>query len=320
MVMLDLLLFIVVAFMSLSYEVFSACDTDAILTMGRGYDRRHVDTFLQSWWKHTNNSTLFFHVEKRPNVQEYWTKEYPVMMESGRFVIVDIDYGRWKTQNLNYNRFIVFQDLVKTHQEQFCRVLIVDVRDVLFQRNPFENIYYRPFLQHDGIDSSPVIFSSEERHFGNNPLHNDRWVKRVFGDEVFSNVFLGKQIFNAGLMLGPTQSMIKYLELMLTIVKPDETEKLFEGVDQAIHNYIYYYLLEKGLVKLFNYVAPTNGDLFFTVAPLHNGKDLICTNASGVHSFIVYRCQTDFMDIPAMVHQYDRSASILEAFVKSYQL
>ena len=164
---------------------------NAILTVGRQYTAEPISPFVLSWYRHIDNSTLFYFTEVRQNTKTYFEEKFPIIVQTGRFVIVDIDYKRFNYV-LNHNRFFLYQDFMRSRQEEFCYVLMADVRDVVFQSNPFTNIYYRStttpqqrsvITPTTRLQLPPVIFSVEERHFGNNPIHNDKWIKKIFGTE-----------------------------------------------------------------------------------------------------------------------------------------
>jgi hypothetical protein len=241
-------------------------------------------------------------------------------MQSGRLILVDIDYSLCVDVNhkndVQWNRFILYRHFLQLHYEELRFVLMSDLRDVVFQRNPFENHYYRNSNITSGTNNSipPVIFSCEERHFGNNAIHNDKWIVSTFGKDIFETSFIGKRIINVGMTMGPIYSIRIYLDMMVKYMSPGK-RPMYEGIDMAVHNYIYHEILEKQLVKEFNSFAPTNGDIFFTVAPLHKETSLICTNND---PFIVDRCHTDFLTIPAVIHQYDRSPSFTKSFNERY--
>lgn len=112
---------------------------------------------------------------------------------------------------------------------RYRRILLTDVRDVLFQSDPFAGLPDKGLCL--GIETYPDCLQQEP--------HNERWIKMAYGQKMLSKI--GKKpISCAGVTLGDQYSMINYLEKMsneLLNLKFKATKStMLISLDQAAHN------------------------------------------------------------------------------------
>eukprot|EP01035_Chromulina_nebulosa_P029885 gene29885-39666_t len=269
---------------------------DAILTAVRGMSLSQCAVFVRSWYRTAANSELFVFTEIRPNTRQSWADYFSREHRSGRFHIMEFNYSLWTFNEFQMDRHLIYLDFLKHHGNRFRYVLTADIRDVVFQSNPFDNPYFR------NVTTAPMVFAQEDVFFGYE-MYNAMWIRGIFGDDALPN-FLGKQISNSGVVMGPAPAMVQYLSLLTSIIPAGF--KRDQGMDQGVHNYIVHEVLERSTNKPFNYVLPSNGVVVFTVGTLVNFEDILGWNDS---LKVAFRRRWD-LAVPPVVHQFDRHAYI----------
>ena len=187
-----------------------------------------------------------------------------------------------KILNLAFVRFVHTLEFLESHMGTYQNVLVTDVRDVIFQDNPFR----------DPLPGEIVAFlEAPHMVFGSEPL-NDSWIKENYSAEILAGL-TGRRISCCGTVMGTEEGMIKYLQAFLSEVRT--LDSLNHGADTSIHNIIVSNMKEHvavvdnltGAVGTIGANAQT--DLRF------NDSDLIV--------------QPDGRPVPVL-HQYDRHPEI----------
>lgn len=194
--------------------------------------------------------------------------------------------ARWAACRLHppsETRYIHYLDFLRS-QAHFSRILISDVRDVVFQRDPFE------LLPEEGLAVSmevPAYTLATEPY-------NAGWIRNLYGEEALARVG-DKPVSCSGVSYGERTAMEAYLEKMTQEIMSmtyGAIRKTMGGYDQGIHNV----LLHTGqlvdairLTSLSSAVATVNG----------LEKDTLRFDARGM---LINRDESDI----AIVHQYDR--------------
>jgi hypothetical protein len=144
-------------------------------------------------------------------------------------------------------RFFYALGLLEDGLAGASRVLLSDVRDVVFQTNPFEGI------------ASGLTTGLEEERISRCP-HNRKWVERVFGAEGLRSIG-DARIACAGVTVGTRDEVIAYLERMCEEAAVHLSKLAFRNLDQAIHNWLVYRHPALGFR-----LAETGGDQIATLA------------------------------------------------------
>lgn len=109
----------------------------------------------------------------------------------------------------------------------FDRILLADIKDIVFQSNPFEHIgdgiYY-------AIENHEVTIKDQDG--------NDKWIKRLFSTKDYN--FLKDQLIScSGSTIGSRKEIIDYLYNMVDILATNSHKIPGRyGYDQGAHNYI----------------------------------------------------------------------------------
>jgi len=184
-----------------------------------------------------------------------------------------------KTFNVYCVRYPLYYLYLADKRDRYDRVMLTDVRDVIFQRNPFD------FEFEDEL----CVFLEDDRQKMAECPYNSLWLRTGFGESALDE--FGKEIAScSGVTIGSYSSVMEYLELMI-----DHMLKLKAhpgGMDQGVHNYLFYKHKLKNTRVFENRMGPV-----FTM-----GKTLDLKTAFDDEGFILN------LDGSAahVLHQYDR--------------
>ena len=121
-------------------------------------------------------------------------------------------------------RFLRYQRYLATRR--YAGVLLTDVRDVVFQLDPFEE------LPSNGL---AVSIETERYTLASEPL-NARWIRRVYGDDLLRQIGTN-QVSCVGVTYGDGDSIAHYLKLFNgELLKLSPATAGVGGADTAIHN------------------------------------------------------------------------------------
>lgn len=182
-------------------------------------------------------------------------------------------------------------------------IMVVDVRDTLFQRDPFT------FCKTKSSCENRIITGSEGSNTIESCSWNTKWVKACFSDNLFQAV-KGATISCSGFSIGSSSKLLEYINLMSDILLgKSHLSKKFpvceeNGVDQGIHNVI----LSLGLIEGFESIP----DYYYDAAN-DNVSPVVNLQSSSVTSKYVEQGNkiTEIRSVQStslfpVVHQYDR--------------
>jgi hypothetical protein len=211
---------------------------------------------------------------------------------SGAFPFVadpHADAPKWLADPIhifNYRHFLYYDYLLK-HGRKFRDVLLTDVRDVVFQHDPFD------FPVSDRIH---VAMENPDIPVGACPW-TSQWLLAGYAPEVLERL-KDKEMSCAGTTLGPAPHIMRYLDLMLAEIAG--MKDAFTCADQAAHNVLLYEGKLNPVEKLRNFEGP-----ILTVGSepryeLNENNELVNRDGSRI----------------AIIHQYDRHPRLLRLFEK----
>jgi hypothetical protein len=182
---------------------------------------------------------------------------------------------------VNCWRFFCFQQYLRQLAEPPEFVLLADVRDVVFQRDPFRFGFER------GLS---VAFESGRRTIGQSN-GNRKWLWESVGWREMRRIAHHTPVC-AGTTLADYETMLKYLDAMTHHINLKFVWGLFDSIDQGLHNYLVHNQL----------VTPVHGYRNWNGPFLTLDSEVVLPenkNAEG------YLCNRDGSVVP-IVHQYDR--------------
>lgn len=130
-------------------------------------------------------------------------------------------------ENVPYNgyRYRLYREYLRTHDESFERILLTDVRDVLFQSDPFA------FAWSPGINAT---LEAPGMTIGRCP-HNSHWVENHLGPQAL-DFLRDEPISCSGTTVADQETLLEYLDAMIEQSTGFSPGNNMAGFDQAIHN------------------------------------------------------------------------------------
>lgn len=200
---------------------------------------------------------------------------------------------------VNHARYSMYQAVLQRHARAFDYVMFTDVRDVLFQRDPF------------AFDLDDRLCAFEEDAsvcIGACPF-NSTWVRTAFPDDVFLQMET-KPILCSGTTMGPSELMLQYVDAMvahLERMRRDRPEviRVLEGLDQGIHNYLLHSNTWHGKVRIF----PNEQGPVMTFG--HKNPETVLFNEDG-------QVINEAGAVLNVLHQYDRHPELTARLLARY--
>lgn len=160
-------------------------------------------------------------------------------------------------------------------QKKYANILLADIRDVVFQRDPFEDY-------HGTLSVFQEDLTIKEESF------NRSWIKLVFGLETLERIGDNK-ICCSGTIMGSHEGIMNYLECFLNIYMQYDIPINIVGIDQGVFNYI------------------INSDKLNGIDINENGPRILTVSQQSLSDIKYQDGKLYFKgQLPAVVHQYDR--------------
>ena len=193
-----------------------------VLGAAIGFDVEQVRVFVESLRANYTGDVLLLIRWPGLEVARY--------LKSRRINAIRVFQTRSFTRSVHARRYAIYLDYLRGRLSGYDQVMMSDVRDVVFQRNPF-----------DGIASPQCHFYLESavRTIGEDPT-NSRWVRGCFSAHEAERL-AACRISCSGITIGGTAAIVAYLQLMVERIRVLPWRiyrKIGHGYDQAIHNYL----------------------------------------------------------------------------------
>jgi hypothetical protein len=264
---------------------------NVVLGTAISYGPRELNNFVKSFREFNKQDDIVLIVDKDNRLFEFFEKYNvtPLFFESRFFM----------DTHINNARFIRYLEFLLDNIPRYDRVFLTDTRDVVFQSDPFEGLSFE-FMHFFAEDDTATIESDQ--------TYNTPWIRLVFGDDVYQQI-KDKKIICAGTTLGSTGNVMKYLNMLVDILRQlkNKNPNAYRiNVDQGIHNFIAHntYYFTDGAIK-------DNGDIVATIGLTLNKNP----NKIKLVGDILYMDDKK----PSVIHQYDRSPKLIEMFHKKYE-
>ena len=180
-----------------------------------GYNINQIKPWVLSINEHISECDKVLCVDKLTDQTKHW------LVEQG-FTLVDIP----KNINLPIHvlRFFSIYDYLKDNWRKYDYVVTTDVKDVIFQANPFPYVEKMFWLDYN------LIAGSESLKYKDEPWGDDN-LKSAYGEYVY-NLYKDKTIYNVG-TIGGSAELVK--DLIFNIFTNAINRPIFI-VDQAVYN------------------------------------------------------------------------------------
>ncbi|GAB3921102.1 hypothetical protein [Mucilaginibacter myungsuensis] len=127
------------------------------------------------------------------------------------------------------SRYCFYHDFLAANIARFDNVLLTDVRDVVFQSDPFKDLHVDQALK----------FYCEDKSIGDS-FYTAYWIKHAFGAKALAQIKDHTSICS-GTTMGSAGNILFYLEQMIrTQARITAGLTGLGGFDQGVHNYLIY--------------------------------------------------------------------------------
>lgn len=195
-------------------------------------------------------------------------------------------------ENVPYNglRYFSYLNYLES-SERYDRILIADVRDVIFQQDPFS------FPWAKGLNCT---LEDRNATIGGCP-YNAHWVREHLGPKMLTTL-ADKTVSCSGTTVGDYSTMVDYLRSMTRYLTPPPTANRMAGYDQAIHNRLVH-----------------TGQIHPMTLHDNNGPILTLGQTQGEPTINEAGIVLNEAGTPAhIVHQYDRKPILFKAIRNLY--
>jgi hypothetical protein len=226
------------------------------------------------------NKTIDINNPKLKFLNQY----YPLMIKSFANLYIGSNHKlnkfkiAQKIHNIYTSRYFMYYLVLSSLNENYSNIMLTDVRDVVFQRDPFDF----------DINDNLSCFLESENYFLNSCPFNSNWILQAFGSQALSQLE-GKPISCSGVTIGSFSKIMNYLEVMLSYLVNLKVH--ISGIDQGVHNYIIHNNLINDIKLFANGCSPVLTMGYYGETIEFNQNEFIL--------------QTDG-SIPCVLHQYDR--------------
>lgn len=193
----------------------------------------------------------------------------------------------YELEGLQALRYRHYYDILQGLGEDADQVFLTDVRDVLFQRDPFQ----RPLQELEVFLEEPTI------KIGTEPF-NRKWIRNLYGASELTAI--GDETAScSGTVAGRRQAVLHYLKEMIAAI--GWRRRPLGSHDQGVHNH----LLRRGRLGAVTIVQNGLGRVLTMggMSRIHRDGAGTVLNADG--------------SVPAVLHQYDRHPALADTLVSS---
>ena len=268
---------------------------DLILSIMHGYDYPFVEPFFESL-KRVNFSgdVVVFVSDKvsKATRRKLAKTDAKFIDYYSAFPFIESYHESFKdispSISINNYRFILFLQFLKGHQHEYERVMLTDIRDVIFQKEPFSV---------EGGQGISFFLEDPSQTFRHR--FNYEWLAAAT-DTTTADGLADLPVSCAGITIGDVNQIIAYLKYIKS--KLVNREKLEWGLDQGIHN-SYLYVVKPAGLRVFSSDDPYVVNLG-AYQPYNVDQVGEVVNSKG--------------EPYAIVHQYDRSGKLFAAIKEKY--
>ncbi len=269
---------------------------DLILGTVRNYSYSQIKPFLDSLFRTDfSGQVVFFvsglsqtamrHLRERGVELIPFSKNYPFLLDYND-VLPDLGLPIKYSLPLSLctERFVMYYLYLNRYGQKYNRVMLTDVRDVIFQRNPFA------FNDNDCLS----VFLEDGGHKIADCLHNSGWIKQSFGTVVYEKI-KDRNISCNGVVVGPVKLSLDYLRLKVDLIFRVGPPGI---VGQGFHNY----LIHTGKLPKLNIFTNESGPVLTMglMSGYNHDKNSNLINQSG--------------SVVNIVHQYDRHPELARRY------
>ena len=177
----------------------------------------------------------FINFSKNYAASRLWKIHYPIhkliFFLLSLFTKIKIDLYSFYVKTFHQisgSRYCFYSEYLKKNREKYKYILVTDVRDVIFQADPFENL------------QGEVLKFYSENHTIKESFYTSYWIKNAFGKSRLAKIENNRSICS-GTTIGSVELILDYIEKMIS--KQAEITSGITGLggfDQGVHNFLIY--------------------------------------------------------------------------------
>ena len=252
-----------------------------ILGAIKDYGWYDIEPFFRSWKANCPNTDVVIFADNLL----HWTRRQLETFPDVK--IVDISCNDKLIIDV---RWTFYRQYMEQARNVYHQVLTTDVRDVIFQKNPFQAHQER---------GAYLEYATEGVSIEDTPSSNALWIKMFFGENTYLHI-KDHTVICCGTVCGTMDAMLVLARKMEELLARSN----FWGAEQAIMNYLVYNKLLPFKNILESNIEDGN---ILTLSGLPNAA------ISGVN--VLSRSGK----VPALVHQYDRHQELTQLVDKAYR-
>lgn len=203
-------------------------------------------------------------------------------------LIENRNFGKYKWMIFRHSILLCW---LVVYGQNYSHIISLDVRDVVFQGNPFQWNFENGLYLIDEIKRNDIFIKDD--------IYNFNWIKVYKNYTKIEN----NKILNAGTIIGWKDYFISFLSQFCQFVKENENIT----TDQGIFMYLYYSGYFKNIKFFMN----------------RNQRGVVLTTHLDLEEVIKLKRSNNTIfnedgTIPLIVHQYDRCNNFTNMFKKKY--
>ena len=139
---------------------------------------------------------------------------------------VIVEYGRTflrPARHILCSRFFMYLDFLARHHRRYGRVMLTDIRDVIFQSDPFAH-----------LGDADIVYAHERARI-RECQYNAGWVRQAYGEGIYANI-AEYYVSCAGTTIGTIDGILGYLAAMTDEMSASRVPD--QNIDQGIHNFV----------------------------------------------------------------------------------
>ena len=192
-----------------------------ILGTSFGYGPHQLEVFVKSLRKYSDSQAMLVVDSLSEELTDFFS-EYNIST-----YLYPIDLTNVRAAEIFNIRHKCYRDILEYNFLDVERVFISDVRDVLFQSDPFAH-----------VTDTDLEFFLEPKQIKDCEF-NSKKIKKLYGDRFLLEIG-DKEICCAGTTIGTRAGILKYLDEMLSELNRLRIQNNMFADDQAVHNYLIY--------------------------------------------------------------------------------
>mmetsp|Transcript_26200 Transcript_26200/g.38816 ORF Transcript_26200/g.38816 Transcript_26200/m.38816 type:complete len:481 (+) Transcript_26200:100-1542(+) len=277
------------------YVLAKSNSRDIVIGMAQDTDPKNLVVFCASLRKHSSADVVLFANSPVSDLNLEIASKYNINLIPFSLSEFPVAHQAYHPSTLRWTMIYNFFQ-VDANRKKYQRVWMIDVRDSMFQSDPFA------ILPVDG--SAFYAFKGVETKVISQCGWNGGWVRDCFGESMVKTVGL-KPIICSGVSVGTIDTVLPYIEQMYTITSGKDTSAKFpmcerNGVDQGVHNV----LVHTGRVPNLHIWGQSDSPVLNLQAKVARVEGMTVHNKKG--------------ELAAVVHQYDRYPDLQKALFKEY--